>query len=205
VIVAIPEQKMKTKALTLIRIAMAMTALALPRTEAAIYTGSALPGNIVQNGGFEQGGVGWGWTYNFGLWYGFPDAAEGGNYGEVDGTIYQDLATTAGQQYHLQFALAGNFNISSPTTVNVLWGGATVGAVSWSPAGHTVNNLGWVWTDLNLAANSSTTRLTFANPFVGDGSGRIDLVDAISVVAIPELSNLVFLALLSFVALKRRQ
>ena len=46
--------------------------------------------NIVQNGGFEQDGVDWGWTDNFGLWYGFPDAAEGRNWAAVDGTINSD-------------------------------------------------------------------------------------------------------------------
>ena len=196
---------MKTKIATLLVLGVALTALELS-AQRVIYTmDDVVQGNIVQNGGFEQGYAGWGWTYNFGVWYGFPDAAEGRNWGEVDGTIYQDLATIPGQQYQLQFALAGNLNISSSAVVNVLWGGNGIGSVSWNPAGHNINNMGWVWSDFDVTASSFTTRLTFANPYVGDGSGRIDLVDAISVVAIPEPSSLLLFGVGWLALLKRKR
>jgi hypothetical protein len=102
--------------------------------------------------------------------------------------MYQDLATTPGQIYHLRFALAGNFNISVPTIADVLWGGVNIGSVTWNPAGHTINNLGWVWGDFDVTALSSSTRLTFSDPFVGDGS-RILRVDAVSVQAVPDASE----------------
>ena len=147
-------------------------------------------GSIVVDGGFEQGGLDWGWTYNIGIAWNFPDAAEGHNYCIAYGTIFQDLPTTAGQEYHLQFALAGNFNTGSPAVVNVLWGDNNIGSASWNPGGHSVNDLGWVWSDFYVTASSSTTLLTFSDPFVGDGSQRVDLLDAISVVPVPEPSLL---------------
>ncbi len=160
--------------------------------------------NIVFNGGFEQGGAGWGWTYNLGIASGFPDAAEGGNWADVYGTIYQDLPTLPGQRYHMQFALAGNFNISTPTVVNVLWDGVRVGNATWNPAGHNINNMGWVWSDFDLVAVDPSTRLTFDNPYVGDGSGRIARIDAISVTVVPEPSGLLFFGLVGLAASKRR-
>jgi hypothetical protein len=163
------------------------------------------PGNLVQNGGFEQGLVDWGWTYNFGVWEGFPDAAEGGNYGQVYGTIYQTLPTVPGQEYQLEFATSGNFNVSSVQVLNALWNGLQVASVSWNPSGHNVNNLGWVWTTVDVTASSSSTLLTFSNPYVGDGSQRIPNIDAISVVAVPEPSSTVLFGLGGIALLLRRR
>lgn len=174
-----------------------------------VLTGTPVRGadNIVFNGGFEQGGTGWGWTYNRGIAYGLPDAADGRNWCDVFGTIYQDLPTVAGQEYQLRFALAGNCNIGTPQVIDVLWGEAAVGSASWSPIGHTIDHLGWVWTDLDLVASDSSTHLTFSNPYVGDGSGRIARVDAISVIAIPEPAALplISIGLAAFAAFKRQR
>ena len=161
--------------------------------------------NIVSNGGFEQGGTGWGWTYNFGVSSGFPSAAEGRNWGEVYGTIYQDLSTLPEQLYHLHFALAGNFNITNLAVVNVLWDGASLGSVSWNPAGHNINNLGWLAVDIDAIAGDSSTRLTFSDPYIGDGSGRIDRIDAISVMAVPEPSSLALVGLIGLAVFKNRR
>lgn len=162
--------------------------------------------NIVNNGGFEQGHRGWDYTYNWAVWSGFPNAPDGRNWGEVYGTLFQDLTTTPGQQYHLRFALAGNRNVPDLATIGVFWGGNNIGAVSWNPSGHTdIGSLGWVWSEFDVTATTTTTRLTFANPYVGDGSGRIGFLDAISVVAVPEPSGLLPLALGSLVLLKRHR
>jgi hypothetical protein len=146
--------------------------------------------NLVQNGSFEggynKGPVDWGWNYNVGLAEGFQDTADGSDWAEVDGTLYQTIQTTPGQEYQIQFALSGNFNISAPTVVDVLWDGTSVGTVSWSPSGHSINNLGWVWTDFDVTAGTTSSLLTFENPFVGDGSGRIPNIDAVSVESVPE-------------------
>jgi hypothetical protein len=76
--------------------------------------------NLVRNGGFEDGLLVWSYTYNWGIWAAFPGAVDGRNWGEVDGTIYQTLSTTPGQQYKLKYFLAGNKNITSPSVVNAL-------------------------------------------------------------------------------------
>src|SRR4051794_39456020 len=100
--------------------------------------------NLVNNGSFESGDTGWGYTYNFGVGYGFPDAADGGNFADVFGNIFQTISTVPGTQYDFRFALAGNLNIIQSQTINALSGNTTLGSVTWNPAGHTINNLGWV-------------------------------------------------------------
>jgi hypothetical protein len=148
--------------------------------------------NLVSNGGFEggynNGPRGWGWTYNVTLWSGFPGAAEGGCYAGVDGTLYQDLHTTPGQAYELRFAMAGNFNQGQVAELDIQWGSLTLGSLTWNPAGHSINNLGWVWGDFEVTATASTTRLTFENPNVG--TQNIPLLDAVQVIAVPEPSSL---------------
>ena len=162
-------------------------------------TAFATPINQVQNGSFENGWqngpIDWSWTYNVALVLGVPNAADGADYAQVYGTLFQTLQTTPGQEYQLQFALSGNFSISSPTVIDVLWNGINIGAVSWNPAGHNVNNLGWVWSDFDVTATTSTSLLTFANPYVGDGSQRIPNLDAVSVYAlsVPDKSATVWL------------
>jgi hypothetical protein len=166
--------------------------------------------NIVQNGSFENGyqngPVDWGWTYIPGLALGFPDAADGSNWADVYGTLFQTLQTTPGQEYQLQFALSGNFNISAPSFADVLWDGVNIGNASWSPAGHNINNMGWVWVDFDVTAPTSSSLLTFENPFVGDGSGRIPRIDAVSVEAVPEPAGIWLLCfgLLAFCGLTNR-
>jgi hypothetical protein len=147
--------------------------------------------NIVQNGGFENGWqndapTDWGWTYNVGLMEGFPDAAQGSCFAFVYGTIFQDLPTTPGMEYQVQFALAGNYNSSAPNVVDVFWGNEELGTASWIPSGHSIRNMGWEWVDFDVVAVSTNTVLTFEDPFVGDGSGRIPAIDAVSVVGIPD-------------------
>lgn len=145
--------------------------------------------NIVRNGSFEggwqNGPIGWGWTYNVGLYGETTGAADGRYWADAFGTLYQDLTTIPGGNYHLRFALAGNFNISAPTAAKVLWNGTEIGTANWSPFGHNINNIGWVWEDYDVTAQGSSTRLTFENPFVGDGSGRILRLDGVSVVPVP--------------------
>jgi len=182
--------------------AMMMTAQTL-LAQGGLYT--LPPGNLVQNGGFEQGLTVWGWTYNFAVVLGVPNAAEGSNYGQVYGTIYQTLATVPGQEYQLTFATSGNLNISSVQVDNALWGNSQVASASWNPAGHSVNDLGWVWTTVDVTASSSSTLLTFSNPYVGDGSQRIPSIDAVSVVAVPEPSSALLLGLGGLALMLRRR
>jgi hypothetical protein len=153
--------------------------------------------NIVNNGGFEggwnNGPVGWQWTYNVGLDEGFSSAAQGGSFAQVYGTLYQDLPTAPGHQYHIEFAMAGNYAVPQQAELDVQWGNTTVGSVTWDPAGHNVNNLGWVWGEFDVVATTTFTWLTFSNPNVG--TENIPDLDAVSVVAVPEPSSLSLLCL----------
>jgi hypothetical protein len=154
-------------------------------------------GNLLRNGSFEEGWsngpIGWGWTYNVGQASGFSGAADGRNWADVFGTLYQDLPTEPGQLYRLSFAMAGNFNIAELTVMNVLWGGSMVGTFTWNPAGRDINNLGWVYGDIEAVASASNTRLTFENPFVG--TQTIIRLDAVEVTLVPEPSGFILFTL----------
>jgi hypothetical protein len=110
----------------------------------------------------------------------------GNSYGQVFGTLFQSLPTTPGQTYQLQFAMAGNLNFPDSAVLDVLWGGASVGSISWSPAGNNRQNLGWVWTDFYVTALTSSTELAFDNPNVG--TENIPFLDAVTVEPVPEPS-----------------
>ncbi len=192
---------MKTRIAALLVAGAIVLAQTLP-VQASIYT--LPPGNLVQNGGFEQGLTVWGYTYNWGVAFGYPSAAEGSNFADIYGTIYQTLATVPGQEYQLEFAISGNFNIASGEVLNALWGSDTVATATWNPAGHNVNNFGWVFTTVDVTATSSSTVLTFSDPFVGDGTQRIVNIDAVSVIAVPEPSSAFLIGLGGIVFLWRR-
>jgi hypothetical protein len=161
---------------------------------ASIQSAKAIPYvNLVNNGSFETftgdwNSVGWGWTDNLALALGFQDAADGRNFADIYGTIFQTISTVPGTEYDFRFALSGDFNISQSQTLNALWGGTTVGTVTWNPGGHDIYNMGWVWGDFHVLATTPTTVITLENPFAGDGSYRTPSVDAISVSAVPDTS-----------------
>jgi len=182
------KKPMKTNLRKLVTPAFVLIAAALLLSQSRLSAQQ----NIVQNGSFDVGWennsiIDWGYTYNEGLDEGCPDADADGCYAEVYGTLFQDLQTVPGQTYQLQFALSG---ISVPSTLDVLWGGESIGSVSWSPAGHNADNMGWVWFDFDVTASSSSTQLAFDNPFLADGSGRIPDLDAVTVEAVPEPESL---------------
>jgi hypothetical protein len=184
------EDQMKTCLITLIAIA---AVFAPSEGSAQVYDYQSVPNtqvNLVQNGSFESSSLSpWGQS-DVGLWLGFPDAADGRNYAGIGGYLYQDIPTTAGQTYELQFAMAGNANWPGLITMNTLWGGNTVNITTWNPTGHNVNNLGWIYVDMNVTANSSMTRLEFDNP------GQINqqpFLDAVGLFAVPEPSPSMFM------------
>jgi hypothetical protein len=100
--------------------------------------------------------------------------------------------------------LAGNFNITDVTTANVLWGGNNIGSVNWNPSGHSINNPGWVWANIDVLATAASTRFTIADS-VESGS-QILRVDAVSVTAVPDAAStagLLALGLLGIFGVKR--
>jgi hypothetical protein len=159
-------------------------------------------GNLVQNGDFNEGLSVWGWTYNFGILEGVPYAAEGGDIGLVDGTLFQTLQTTPGQAYQLQFAMAGTPNDPATEVLDVLWGGQSIVNLSWYPAGHSYSSgLGWEWIDIAVTASTSSTVLSFDNPNLGTNP----FLDAVSVKAIPEPSTIWLLSFGLFAIFVRRK
>ena len=161
---------------------------------ASIQSSKAIPYvNLVNNGSFENftgdwNSVGWEWTDNLVLDIGMQDAADGRNFADIYGTIFQTISTVPGTEYEFRFALSGDFNISQSQTLNALWGNTTIGSLTWSPGGHDIYNMGWVWGDFHVFATTPTTVITFQNPFADDGSYRIASIDAISVSAVPDTS-----------------
>jgi hypothetical protein len=161
---------------------------------ASIQSSKAIPYvNLVYNGSFENftgdwNSFGWGWTVNLALAAGMQDAADGRDYCDIYGTLFQTISTVPGTEYDFRFAVSGNFNISQSQMLNVLWGGTAVGTVTWSPDGHGIYNQGWVWADFHVLATTPTTVIKFQNPYAGDGSYRTPSIDAISVSAVPDTS-----------------
>jgi hypothetical protein len=160
-----------------------------------------IPINLVQNGSFESLSLA-PWTASkVGLFLGFGGAADGGNFAGLGGFIYQDLTTTPGQAYDLRFAMAGNINWPGQITMNTVWGDSLVDVTTWNPAGHNIENLGWIYSDIIVVATSSTTRLEFLNP------GQLNqqpFLDAVSVTAapVPDLASTLVLLLASMFAIK---
>ena len=146
--------------------------------------------SIVYNGNFEggwnNGPLGWGWTDSVAL------TGDGlNNYAEVFGSLYQDLATSPGQPYSLNFRMAGNYPIMNLAILNVMWGEEMIGTVTWNSAGDDTNDPGWVYAEFDVIASASTTRLTFDNPLA---TNNIPLplwfskIDDVQVVIAPEPS-----------------
>jgi choice-of-anchor C domain-containing protein len=153
----------------------------------ALVRSAAAGSNLVQNGSFElpdvpQGhGVDYpagsaevaGWTIAAGsidvdqTWQPGDGLQSIDLSGTAAGTIYQDLATTAGTVYTLSFLLAGNHNPEQTVkTLEIEWGppnGPTVRReFSFDPAGASPSNMKWRKVIVSdLRATSVTTRLTF--------------------------------------------
>lgn len=177
----------------------------------------AVPGNLVQNCGFEQPVVGagtyqWiqarqttitGWTvgsaasannggdltdqgYNAAFLGHFPVHGGAQSYDlnhDSQGAIFQDVATTAGQNYLLAFYLSalpacGDIFIS-PKTLTVT-AGTTTQSFAFSPDPHASppGNQQIVLETLTFGSTSSSTRLTFTST---SGSCTGPIIDDVSV------------------------
>lgn len=146
-------------------------------------------GNIVLNGGFENLFAAWQGTF------GYIDRANFALEGEVVGvvtdlgsssinqTMHQILPTDPNVPYVLRFSLlsgAGRAGEQSPpgaSLVRVKWGEDTIGLF----ANESVSE--WKSYEFSLTADSSQTELNFAS--LGE---RFQLIDSISVTAVPEPS-----------------
>jgi hypothetical protein len=154
----------------------------------------SLPINLVQNGSFESMSL-TPWTASHvGLFLGFGGAADGGNFAGLGGFLYQDLSTTPGQAYDLQFAMAGNVNWPGLITMDTYWGNSLVAVTTWNPAGHSYANLGWIYGDMTVVATGATTRLEFANPVQ---LNQQPFLDAVRVTAVPDVASTLVLLMAS--------
>ncbi len=120
------------------------------------------------------------------------------NQGAGTGMLSQDLATVIGQEYTVQFSIAGAFSSGQQSVtvdaggINSLTQGATDGA--------------WTTHSFNFVATGTTTALTISDN-LGAGSS-IDndlLVDAVSVNEVPEPGSLALLGLGGLLVARRRK
>jgi choice-of-anchor C domain-containing protein len=115
--------------------------------------------------------------------------------GIVAGSLYQDLATTAGVKYTIRFALAGNAFGQDDKRLEVLWDGAQIADVTFDQLPeHNHINMGWSYHQLMATASGSSTRLTFhsltgpMDSMAGFLSWYGPVIDDVSVEAVPEPS-----------------
>jgi choice-of-anchor C domain-containing protein len=88
------------------------------------------------------------------------------------GTLSQNLATVAGEQYRLRFAMAGNpdpacgpagLNEPAVKVMDVFWGGTLAATLSFDTTGHTFADMGWVYHTFTLQATGPSTELQFTS------------------------------------------
>jgi hypothetical protein len=155
----------------------------------------ARAGSIVVNGGFETGDFS-DWTLNDPSLGTFVASAFGGyvpNSGQdfaalgasgLLGTVSQDLNTTAGATYTLDYFLANDG--FSPNEFAVAWGGTTLFDQVNIPA------QGYVEYTFQVNATGASTNLTF---FEQDDNGFISLDDvSVTANAVPEPTSIIPLA-----------
>ena len=160
-------------------------------------------GNMVQNSSFETPSAGAtgnldiyapgtvnGWTVGSGSvgvtsWWQNSDGLQALDLaGNSQGLIYQDICTTPGGLYRLNFAFAGN-PAENPTlkTMEIWWGTQNVATPQFSTVGRSVTNMGWVMYEYTLQATGTTTRLLFRDVYVGTTRSGPAL-DAVSLQAV---------------------
>ena len=168
-------------------------AAALAVSLAALYTAAGSVGqaaNEVPNGSFEtpatppsgwntysQGQTFGGWTVgvgdidHVGTYWQAADGTQSVNLnGNGQGSIYRDLATSAGQDYELRFAMAANGDSSPFTaTVHVFWDGAEIATPEFEAGGHSLSDMGYERHTYRVTATQTVTRLAFASGNASSG------------------------------------
>jgi choice-of-anchor C domain-containing protein len=139
--------------------------------------------DLIQNGGFEQPscavvcdfGVGTGipgWTVGAGtvdvVAAGYEQPASGNQFldlaGDASGSVSQSVATTAGADYVLTWAIAGNPRCGQRVkTMDVDWNEQVVASLTFDTTDSTSTSLGWVTRSATVTATGSQTILEFAD------------------------------------------
>ncbi|GAA4025057.1 DUF642 domain-containing protein [Actimicrobium antarcticum] len=163
--------------------------------------------NIVTNGSFEAQQISSAWTSlasisgwtstdsfeiqrgsNFGGQSNFNTAIDGQQYLELNGrqltTVSQNLSTTTGGLYQLNFLYSGRPDqiTSQNSSMDVLWNGTSIGSVS------AAGNSGWkTFSFSNLAAGvGGATLLSFQSTGPTGQPSYGSYLDGVSVSAVPE-------------------
>lgn len=117
--------------------------------------------------------------------------------------IFQDIATDVGQQYRVDFAMAGNvWSGAQLMRMNVLWDGVVVGTFEHNTSGHTGFNMGWTQHSV-LVTGSGVDRLQFQGLTGGAAAGAA--LDAVSITVVPAPGALLVAAAGIVTFLRRRR
>jgi len=122
------------------------------------------------------------------------------------GAVAQTITTVVGQQYLLDFWMAGNAS-SGPAikTMGLSWGGVSQGIFTFDITGKTIENMGWTEHQVLLTATGTSTVLQFAsldNPSTAYGPCLDDV--SLTIVPEPAAASLFALFGLGAFALRRR-
>jgi hypothetical protein len=178
------------------KILLALTAVA------ALSVAYPAKANLITNGGFEEGNglSGWSFTGTVGV-SGFAHTGNNAvSFGAPGGSLSQNVTTTPGASYVVDFWLATTNIINSfPVSVNVLWGGTTIFSHLFS------SNQGYAEYTFNVTTSSAMTALEFQS---SSSFGSLQLDDvSVTPAGVPDGGSTVSLlgcALLGLTALRRK-
>jgi PEP-CTERM motif len=197
------------------KLALLVALLAAPLMASAV--------NLVANGSFEADGQTantWSIHQDLAGWAGGAfgielrnnvagQAYEGLNFVELDTThnssMFQNIATTLGQQYALSFAYSAREGIAGASNgIEVFWNGVSQGTFTGDGAGS-----GNVWSVMSLwvTGAANTSMLSFKAMGTDDSlGGSLDAVSVTTAVPEPETWALILggLGIVGFVARRRR-
>jgi choice-of-anchor C domain-containing protein len=159
----------------------AVVAAALLAVGAAVPATASAAANLVQNPSFEtpDAGSGFstfgtgadidGWTVTAGsvdvlgtTWQAVDGAQSLDVSGNGPGTVSQTLATSAGTEYTVSYALAGNPQCGPAVKeIEVDWNDTAADTESFDTTGHSTSSMGWVTKTFTATASSSSTTIAF--------------------------------------------
>ncbi len=127
------------------------------------------------------------------------------------GSISQTFATTAGQQYRIDFAYASNYTHNTPLDpatalvriVDGVSGSVLLANQALSHGTSSAANLDWKLASFDITATGNSTMLVFESTRLTKPFGGI-LLDGVSVNAVPEPASGVLLTVASLIFISRR-
>lgn len=132
----------------------------------------------------------------------------GNQFVELDSTanssMYQDLATAAGERYTLSFAYSPRPGVAADSNgIDVFWDGSLIASLALSGVGN--GDTVWQVYSFDVTATGAATRLEFAATGISDSLGGY--IDAVAVNSVPEPSAIVLSgsALLASLIVARRR